>query len=370
MVPQVLAYVQTEFPPEERGKAFGLYGIAFPIGGLAGPLLGGLLAGSDLFGLGWRSIFLVNVPVGVIAVILIATLMPRRAAADVDAAVDPAGILLAGAVVAGLMVPLVQGLQAGWPWWSIALLVAVLPLAAIFVIHQRHRRRTGREPLIDPALLRQPGFGSGLIVAWLFLAGMAVFFVLTLHLQEDLRFSPMITALSFLPATLGIVGGNGLAMSVAARAGRGAVAIGIAASLLGTTAIAIIVLVAADRLRLWQLILPAVIVGLGLGLTLGKLVGTALQDVPADSAGIASGVINTVLQLGSATGIALVGSLYFARLHAGFPSAAAAAVALFVASGLLVIALIACRGLPVPRATVEPSRRPADAGVGQPASGG
>jgi EmrB/QacA subfamily drug resistance transporter len=357
MVPQVLAYVQTEFPPEERGKAFGLYGITFPIGGMAGPLLGGLLTGADLFGLGWRPIFLVNLPVGLLAMIMIAALMPHRRETVAAARVDLVGMLLAGAVLLSLMVPLIQGLQAGWPWWTVVLLIAFVPLLLIFLAHQRRRRRVGREPLLDLSLFERRGFGPGLLVAWLFLAGMAVFFVLTLHLQEVLHFSPMITAVSFLPATLGIVTGNGLAMSVGAKAGRGLVALGVAASFIGIAGIALTVSLTAERLQLWQLIPSAVIFGIGLGMTMGKLVGTALQEVPAESAGSASGVINTVFQLGSATGIALIGSLYFERLHTGLPSATAVAVALTAALALLLIALTATTRLPSPRPT-EPTHAP------------
>lgn len=357
MVPQVLAYVQSEFPPEERGKAFGLYGITFPIGGMAGPLLGGLLTGADLFGLGWRTIFLVNPPVGLLALIMIAVTMPgRRASVESrTAGVDPVGMLLAGAVVLSLMVPLIQGMPAGWPWWAVALLVLFVPLVLIFLAHQRRRSRSGREPLVDPGLFRRRGFGPGLLAAWLFLAGMAVFFVLTLHLQEVLHFSPMITALTFLPATFGIVSGNGLAMSVGAKAGRGLVSLGVLASMAGIAGIAVTVTLTAERLQLWQLIPSAVIFGVGLGLTMGKLVGTALQEVPAESAGGASGVINTVFQLGTATGIALIGSVYFDRLHAGLSSATAVGIALAVACLLLIIALIATRGLPRPApAPVDP----------------
>lgn len=348
MVPQVLAYVQSEFPPEERGKAFGLYGIMFPIGGMAGPLLGGLLTGADLFGLGWRTIFLVNLPVGLLALIMIAATMPGRGttAATRTAAVDPVGMLLAGAVVLSLMVPLIQGMPAGWPWWAVALLILFVPLLLIFLAQQRNRSRAGREPLVDPGLFRRRGFGPGLLAAWLFLAGMAVFFVLTLHLQEALRFSPMITALSFLPATFGIVAGNGLALSVGAKAGRGLVSLGVIASLIGIAGIAGTVVLTAERLHLWQLIPSAVIFGVGLGLTMGKLVGAALQEVPTESAGDASGVINTVFQLGTATGIALIGSVYFDRLRAGVPSAAAVGIALAAACLLLIIALLATRRLP------------------------
>ncbi|WP_152360950.1 MFS transporter [Microlunatus speluncae] len=362
MVPQVLAYVQTEFPPEERGKAFGLYGITFPIGGLAGPLLGGLLTGADLFGLGWRPIFLVNLPVGVLAMIMIAALMPRRNASTAAVRVDAVGTLLAGAVVLSLLVPLIQGMPSGWPWWSVLLLIAFVPLLLIFLAHQRHRPRAGREPLLDLGLLRRPGFGPGLLVAWLFLAGMAVFFVLTLHLQEVLRFSPMITAVTFLPATLGIIAGNGLALSVGAKAGRGLVALGLLASFTGIAGIALTVFLAAESLQLWQLLPSAVIFGLGLGLTMGKLVAVALQEVPAESAGSASGVINTVFQLGSATGIALIGSVYFDRLHAGLPSATAVALALAAALALVLIALLATRHLPTPPpAAPNPHRAPVSA---------
>ena len=134
MVPQALAYVHTEFLPEERGQGLRSLWITFPIGGMAGPLLGGLLTGADLFGLGWRPIFLVNLPVGLLAMIMIAVLMPHRRVTVAAARVDLVGMLLAGAVVISLMVPLIQGLQAGWPWWTVVLLIAFIPL----VVDLRH----------------------------------------------------------------------------------------------------------------------------------------------------------------------------------------------------------------------------------------
>ena len=346
MVPQVLAFIQSEFPDNERGKAFGIYGITFPIGGLAGPLLGGVLVGADLLGLGWRAIFMVNVPIGIATFAAAALLMPRRAHRP-GTSIDGVGVLLAASALVSFLVPLTQGWQSGWPVWSIALLVAAVLLAGLFLLHEGHRAARGADPLVDPSLLRTTGFAGGLIVAWLFFAGMSVFFVLTLHLQSALGYSPMTTALAFLPATIGIVVGNGLAISVSTGRGRGFVAVGVALSALGVAGIAATLWMAGASLQGWQLLPATIAFGTGLGMTAGKLVNAVLVDVPIAQAGAASGVVNTVLQVGVTTGIAIVGTVYFNRV-ADAGSTEAASVALVVALGMLGVALLATRLLPAP----------------------
>lgn len=339
MIPQVLSFVQAEFPPQERGKAFGLYGITFPIGGIAGPLLGGVLTQADLFGLGWRSIFLVNIPVGAVAAAGAWALMPGRKQHPRGPAVDGVGVVLLALPLLAVLYPLVQGWSAGWPAWTVVSILAAIPLGAIFVLQQRTRAARGQEPLLRLGLLRRRGFAGGMAVALLFFAAMGVFFVLTLRLQTGLGYSPMTTGLTFLPAAFGIITGNGAARALAPTLGRAVVPAGIAVNGLGTGGILLAMNLAGDGLTPWQLAGGMVVFGVGLGLVAGTLLDIALTEVPADEVGSASGMVNTTLQLATATGIAVLGTVFLGGTTAGQTSLHAATAALLVALGLLAAAL-------------------------------
>ena len=333
MVPQVLSFIHAEFGERERPKAMTWYAGAFPVGGLAGPLLGGALTEADLFGTGWRAIFLVNVPIGVLALLgALGTMASRPGSAGHHT--DPVGLALLTAASAAVFFPLVQGRELGWPMWTVALLVAAVPLFGLFVLHQRFQFRRGGEPLVPPDLLRRLARGQGVLFCVTTATG--VFFVLTLHLQLGLGFTPWEAALTFAPSTLGIVVGNVLAMRLAPRFGRAFTAGAVGVLLAGLVAIAF--LVGDPALRGWALLVPVVAVGLGMGAVLNALFAASMAEVPPDQAGAASGVVNTTVQLGTATGIALAGTVFFARLGSG--SGPATAGALTVSAGVLVLALI------------------------------
>ncbi|WP_232663506.1 MFS transporter [Pseudonocardia sp. TRM90224] len=343
MVPQVLAFIFAEFDDEERPKAMAVFAAAFPLGGMAGPLLGGVLTEADVFGSGWRAIFLVNLPIGVLAVLGALLTMPNRAG-FMRHRIDAGGLALLTAGLFAIFYPLVQGRELGWPWWSIALLVASLPLLAGFAHHQRVTARRGGEPLIPPDLLRHRSLSVGQLVLLCVNTAVGVFFVLTLHLQLGLGFSPLQAALTFLPATVGVVVGNVVAMRLAPRYGRPFVAAAIAVLLLGLASIAALVVTQGDALGGWMLLGPAVVLGLGMGAVLNALFGTAMSQVRPDRAGAASGMLNTTVQLGSATGIALFGTVFFGRLDAGYVPATATAIG--ISCAVLVVALALTAALP------------------------
>jgi MFS family permease len=150
MVPQVLSFVQVEFPAAERARAFAVYRMTFALGGVSGPLLGGLLIQADLSGLGWRPIFLVNLPVGLLA----------------------------------LLYPLVQGHELGWPTWTFALMAASVPVLALFAAWERRKTRRDGSPLVELDLFRHQGVVGGLLTALVFFAGAGYSFVITLYLQD------------------------------------------------------------------------------------------------------------------------------------------------------------------------------------------
>jgi EmrB/QacA subfamily drug resistance transporter len=341
MVPQVLSFIHTEFPQGEQGKAMGFYGMTFPIGGVAGPLLGGLLTEANLFGWHWRTIFFINVPIALVAAVWAAFAMPapRRPARG---GTDVPGVLILAAALLALLYPLVQGRELGWPAWTFVLMAAALPLLALFGVRQRNREH----PLIRPALLRTRAMSVGLLVMLIFYSGMAAFFVLTLHLQGGLGYSPMKTALTMLPATIGIVAGNGIGMPLAPKLGRGLPMIGLALLLAGSVSMIAVVTHFGAGLTPWHLAVPVVLYGAGLGLGASSLMLITLSATGEADAGAASGVVNTVVQLGVAAGPATIGTVFFGRLAQGGDFVDATRISLVLGAALFAAALVTCLLLP------------------------
>ena len=350
MVPQVLSFIRAEFPEAEQGRAMGFYGMTFPIGGLAGPLLGGLLTQADLFGWQWRTIFFVNVPIALAVAVGAALVMPapRRLASDDRRGADVTGVLVLAAALLAVLYPLVEGRELGWPAWAFVLMAAALPLLALFVAHERARERRGREPLIRPGLFRSRATSVGLLVMLILYCGMGAFFVLTLYLQDGLGYSPLEAALTMLPATVGIVAGTGIGMPMAPRLGRRLPMIGLTLLLASTASMIAVVARYGTDLTPWQLAVPVLLYGAGLGLGASSLMLITLTGAGAADAGAASGVVNTVVQLGLAAGPATIGTAFFGRLAAGVGFVEATRTSLLVGLALFAAALVACLLLPRP----------------------
>jgi EmrB/QacA subfamily drug resistance transporter len=346
MVPQVLAFIQAEFPEAERGRAMGFYGMTFPIGGLAGPLLGGLLVQADLFGWHWRPVFLVTVPIAAVAAVGAALVMPPARRSAGPGGIDATGVLVLGAALLAVLYPLVQGRELGWPAWTVLLVAAALPLLVLFVALQRSRERRGLVAPVPPGLFARRAVSVGLLVMLVFYCGMGTFFVLTLHLQSGLGWTPLETALTMLPATVGIVAGNGIGMPMAPRLGRRLPMIGLALLLAGTASMALVVSAAGTGVTPWQLVVPFLLYGAGLGTGASSLMLITLAGSGATDVGAVSGVVNTVVQLGSAAGPATVGTAFFARLATDGDVVAATRTSLLIGLGLFAAALLACFLLP------------------------
>jgi EmrB/QacA subfamily drug resistance transporter len=338
MVPQVLAVIQVIFPPAERIKALAGFGVTAGLGTVSGPLIGGLLIQHNLFGLDWRPIFLINVPVGVIAVAAAAVLV-HESRAPSPPKLDPAGVGLISLALLLLLFPLVQGRQLGWPAWTFASMAAAAPVFALFVWYEQVKSRRDGSPLVPLRLFRDRGFSAGLAIAVTFFLGIASYgLVLTLFLQLGLGFTPLHAGLTFLPFSLGLLLSSGAAARLAPRFGRGVTMAGaliIAAGMAG--------LIATTNhygaaVTTWDLVPGLVAAGLGLGAVIAPLADIVLARVPRQDAGSASGVFNTGLQLGNSIGIALIGVIFFGLLGSqSGPAASTVAPALrsgIVAAGL------------------------------------
>ena len=322
MVPQVLAVIQVIFPPHERIKALAGFGVTAGLGTVSGPLLGGLLITHDLFGLGWRTIFLINVPVGIIAFAASAVLVRESKAAS-PPRLDPLGVALISAALLLLLYPLVQGRQLGWPAWTYVSMALCLPLLAAFAWYERMKGRRDGSPLVPLSLFADRAFSAGMAVAVTFFLGIASFgLVLTLFLQLGLGFSPLHAGLTFLPFSAGVLVSSGAAARLAPRFGRGVTMAGALVIAAGMAVLIATVHHYGAAVTTGDLVPGLVAAGLGLGAVIAPLADIVLAGVPHRDAGSASGVFNTGLQVGNSIGIALIGVVFFGML--GSQSGAAA----------------------------------------------
>lgn len=314
MVPQVLGIIRSSFAPAARAKAFGAYGAVQGLASVAGPLLGGALVDANLWGLDWRTIFWLNLPVAAVALVLGARVLPESLA-GARARLDAVGACLGSVVVFFVLLPLVQGRDWGWPACGWALLGGGLLLAVAFVGYERRVARRGGQPMLEPALLAIRPFVAGLAAAALFFGGLAPFFlVFSVYLQAGTGRSAWDTGLVMLPYAVGSLLTSGAGVALAARAGR---ALLIVSSLTLAGAHALLWWLVRDGATppsSWSLAVAMFVGGLGLGLGAPILVNVVLAGVPGRHAGAAGGVLSTITQLAGAVGVAVLGTVFFAAL--------------------------------------------------------
>ncbi|MDJ0345993.1 MFS transporter [Streptomyces sp. H10-C2] len=313
MVPQVLAVLQVLFPATRRGMALAAYGTVMNLAQLGGPILGGIMATDNLLGLGWRAIFLVNVPIGALVLAGTAILLPESRS-DRPLRLDVVGIVLV-ALLAGLVsYPLQQGRGAGWPPWMLAALAAALPAGLFFAWHQH--RRGPAAALVPVALFRRRAFVAGIVLLLLvYTALLAQQMVVIWHTQIGLGWSPLRTGAASAGWVLGLFLLGGFAVALAPRLGR---ALLISGCLLVAAAIGVLSeVISHDALGFWQLFGCMTALGCGLGLVVPILVDLVLAGVPKRDAGGGSGVANAVIYFASAVGIGLSGLIFFGQVAAG-----------------------------------------------------
>ncbi len=360
MVPQVLALISRVFPAGERARAISWFGVALGVGGTAGQVLGGLLLQADLWGLGWRVIFLVNLPIGLVTVVLAGRWLPVTRA-DRQPRLDPLGSLGLSAALALVLVPLALGRQAGWAPWIWLLLAAAVPVGAATLRWERRLAARGAEPLLDPALFAARSFSAGLVVTVAFMAGFGSFmFVLTLLAQGGLGLDALRTGLAFLPLGLLTMASSLAGRRLVARYGLRVLVAGNLLTITGMLLLAAELHLRGAAMTQSWLLAPLGLVGLGCGLTVPALVGSVLSGVRPDQAGAASGVLSTAQQFAGAAGVAVLGSVFFAVLggHPGRAEFVRAAQWALLLDLLLVVGATALIALLRPRPAA-----PAPAGV-------
>lgn len=333
LIPQGLGVLTEVFVDErERGRAFGLFGPVTGLAAVGGPILAGVLVG--LPGLGWRWAFLINLPLGLATVIGALAWMPRDRP-DPGARLDVVGAVLVAMGSALLIHPLVQGREAGWPWWTAAELLGALVAFALLA----GRQRRAPAPILVPSLLGNRVFVAGLAAAVVFNVGFGgLLLVLSLHVQLGDGASPLIGGLALAPVAAGIAAGSVVAPGLTERLGRGVLHLGLAVEAVGAVGLAAAALTG-DR---WPALGGAALVlGLGMGLVFGPLIQTVLSGAAPHEVGSASGVLNAVRQIAVALGVAVLGTVFFAldAGPSGFAAAALAVAALAIPCALLVLLL-------------------------------
>ncbi|MFK8905653.1 MFS transporter [Streptomyces sp. YS-3] len=319
MLPQVLATLHVTFDGHNRSKAFGLYGAVLPLANVLGPVLGGALTEADLFGLSWRPIFLINVPIGLAVIVLGRRFIPESTAPKADR-LDLNGMLLSALAIVLIIFPLTEGHAHHWPLWCLAMLPAGLLVLGVFVRHQQ--RRQDHSPLLALPLFRCGQFSGGLSVQLVLGLLCGLFFMTwTLYLQRGLGMSPLMAATAFALLALGELAGATVAMKTAGRFARRLPQTGILLALASIAAHGIQASNYQAHLSLLAMTVPAALLGFGLGMVGGPLADMSLAKVPHENAGSASGLFNTAMHLGMALGTALSALVFFSATD-GSPDSA------------------------------------------------
>jgi len=344
MVPQVVALITATFPARERSKALGFYGATMGLGFVSGQILGGGLIQANVLGLGWRAIFLVNVPVGVIALIVAAVVVPKATGLR-KPRLDPLGAVGVSGGLALALVPLTLGRDVGWPTWTWVSLAAALPVLAATVAWERHLTRNGGDPLLSLALFRDRAFSAGLLLNFssLFFFG-SFMFVLTLLLQSGLGLSPLHAGIVNLPLALTFIAMTLLGPKVAARLGPRSITLGAAAATLGAVVLALTAAHFGGHLTGWETAPGTALIGIGQGLMVPSLMSAVLSHVRPEQAGAAAGVLTTTQQFSIASGVAVIGAVFY-QVIGGVPTRASFVTGLTVVAWVDAALLVIAAGL-------------------------
>lgn len=321
IAPNVLSILGTSYTGPDRVRAISIYGMVMGIAAVGGQLIGGALISADVAGLGWRAIFWVNVPVGVAAVAAAPRLVPESRAAGAGPArrLDLASAaLLTGALVA-IVLPLLDGREAGWPAWSWACLAAGPVLLTAFAAHLTRVRARGGQPLLDPGIFAVRAFRSGLAVQVLFWCQQAAgYLLLALYLQQGRGLSPIESGGVFSVLAVGYLLTSLPAPKLTVRFGRRVVTVGALLGAVGDAVLAVAVWQDRAAGPVAALIPGLLLLGAGQGLCITPLTTTVLSHADARTAGSVSGALATAQQVGNAIGVAVSGVVFYGLLARGY----------------------------------------------------
>ena len=313
--PAIAATIQLSFTGSQRSKAFSALGATIGVSIALGPLLGGLIIAGAGAHDGWRWVFLVNLFIGAVALPMAARQLPR-ARSRIRRQFDPAGLCLLSAGLLLLLIPLVEGEQVGWPAWCYASFGGCVVAFALLAWWEVRAERRGEDPLLKPSLLAQPSFSAGAIFAVVYFAGFtSVFFTISILWQEGLARNALMTGLVAVPFSFGSLASAATSDKLSARMGRMVLVTGCAMAGIGLALAALVVHLTAPVPDGWYLVGPLLLAGLGNGMVIAPNQDFVLARVPTQDAGTASGILSTAQRLGSAIGIAVIGTVLFGTLH-------------------------------------------------------
>jgi len=332
--PAVAALIQLMFTGRARGGAFALMGATMGIFTALGPLVGGLLI--EMLGdtHGWRYIFLVNLPLGLFAFVAAMIVLPGGAAHRMSVAspgaqggvsarasrrLDVPGLLLLAAGLAAILVPLIEGQTLGWPLWTFLSLAAGVILLALFAFWEVHTDRATGAPLVPPGLFKHAAFTGGVALAFVYFAAFtSIFFTISLFWQAGLGHTALESGLVSIPFSIGSIVGAALSERLSHKLGRTVLLIGTGCLSAGLIALWLVVsLVNPSVITSWDLLVPLIVAGFGNGLFIAPNVQFIIATADRAEAGAASGVVNTVQRIGSAIGIAVIGTVLFGSVDQG-----------------------------------------------------
>ncbi|MBZ7518799.1 MFS transporter [Klebsiella variicola] len=318
MAPQALASVQAIFPEAEKPLALSIYGAVFGLASVIGQVLGGILISVNLFHLGWRAIFLVNLPVALL-VILCGLPLVKETRAQSAQKLDPVGMLLATVMLSTLIVPLIEGREAGWPWWTWLSFLAFPLLVSLLWRYERRLSQHGGSPLLDPTVLRAPGLSQGLAIVLLFYSIGAFFLLFSVYLQDALHLNALNAGLIFLPFGVGFLIGPLLTPFLRRFAGNYLSAIGMGCETSGLAGLAGLIAntMTGTPPPMLPLALLLFVTGLGQGLAMPTLVRMVTGRVAPELSGMIAGVTSSTLQISTALSVAIIGGIFYSMLENG-----------------------------------------------------
>jgi EmrB/QacA subfamily drug resistance transporter len=327
MIPQGFGIIRELFGDEGQQKAFAVFGPVMGLSAVAGPVIGGALVDLDLFGTGWRSIFLVNVPLGLAAIALGMKHLPRVAPSAPGHRIDLPSVGMATVGGFALVYPIVQGRELGWPVWAFALLVAGAAVLGFFGRRQARLARGGegtkRSPLVDPSILHRRAYVSGLALVLCFIGAMGgMVLVLNVMLQAGLGFSPLGCGVATIGIPVFAIFGSITSSATLERLGRTTIHIGTVTMAFGLVLADVVLRSRGGDLSAWDLAAPLAVTGFGMGMIFVPMFDVILAGVEPRQLGSASGLLETVQQLGMSVGIAVMGTVLFGALGDGHGPAA------------------------------------------------
>jgi EmrB/QacA subfamily drug resistance transporter len=328
LTPQAFGLIRDLFPPAQMSKAFAALGPVIGLSTVAGPIVAGLLLKANLLGTGWRALFLINLPLGIFALVVGARVLPARPAQERKVRLDGVGTALLAAVSFLLVFPLVDGRGLGWPAWIFGVLAATIPVLAAFAWQQRCRVRSGRTPLVELSVLRKRSYVSGVLFVLVFFAAIVGFsLTMGLFLQIGLGFTAIHASLLLAAMAGGAFIGSGVGAWAATAVGRPILHIGLAIMAVGTLVLYFSLTSVSGAVGALDLIPGMAVFGIGMGMIFVPLFSIIMGEIDDHEVGSASGLLESSQQLGASLGVAILATLFFSTisLEKGGPHAAMAA---------------------------------------------